>query len=204
MDTLQKILAAETEALRPLLNDEIDTHFRKIMTKDYWAELTEGYTLRIRKKIRSVDGEADFTEIDAALSTGERTVTSLVFIASLVSLAKKRSELPTILTGLSGSVFPIAIDSPFGSLSIFRDGVARYIPQLAPQVLLLVSPEQYNGQVERALNETGRVGKRYYLAYHGPTIPNSTNPELLISNQTVKQYYPNLSEEYAEIKELES
>src|SRR5690606_27002204 len=118
------------------------------------------------------------------------TVTSLVFIASLVALAKRRSEIPTILKDLSGSAYPVAIDSPFGSLSIFRDGVARNIPELAPQVLLLVSPEQYNGQVERALNSTGRVGKRYYLAYHGPTIPDRANPELIVNGHSIQQYFP--------------
>ncbi len=200
-DILESILKAETEDLRPLLNDEIDSHFRKIMAKDYWAELTENYTLRIRKRITGGDG--DETEIDAALSTGERTVTSLVFIASLVALAKRRSEIPTILRDLAGSAYPVAIDSPFGSLSIFRDGVARNIPELAPQVLLLVSPEQYNGQVERALNETGRVGKRYYLAYHGPAMPERSNPELVVNGLAIQQYFPDKNEEYTTIKELE-
>ncbi|ENO88421.1 AAA family ATPase [Thauera linaloolentis] len=200
-EILDNILKAETEDLRPLLNDEIDSHFRKIMAKDYWAELTENYTLRIRKRVAGSDG--DETEIDAALSTGERTVTSLVFIASLVALAKRRSEIPTILRDLAGSAYPVVIDSPFGSLSIFRDGVARNIPELAPQVLLLVSPEQYNGQVERALNETGRVGKRYYLAYHGPTMPERANPELVVNGQAIQQYFPGKNEEYTAIKELE-
>jgi DNA sulfur modification protein DndD len=202
VEILENILKAETEDLRPMLNDEIDSHFRKIMTKDYWAELTENYTLRIRKRIAGSDGEGNSAEIDAALSTGERTVTSLVFIASLVSLAKRRSEIPTILKDLAGSAYPVAIDSPFGSLSIFRDGVARNIPELAPQVLLLVSPEQYNGQVERALDETGRVGKRYYLAYHGPAIPERANPELVVNGLAIQQYFPSNDDEFTEVREI--
>jgi DNA sulfur modification protein DndD len=203
-DIIEQILTSETEDLRPLLNKEIDIHFRKIMTKDYWAELTESYTLRIRKHISGGEGvgQDEQTAIDAALSTGERTVTSLVFIASLVALAKQRSEIPTILKDLSGSAYPIAIDSPFGSLSIFRDGVARNIPELAPQVLLLVSPEQYNGQVERALNETARVGKRYYLAYHGPAIPERANPKLIVNEHAIQQYVPCDNDEYTEIRAL--
>lgn len=200
---LEKILKAETEDLRPLLNNEIGRHFRKIMNKDYWAELTESYTLRIRKRVPGSVEEGGGFEIDAALSTGERTVTSLVFIASLVALAKRRSEIPTILKDLSGSAYPVAIDSPFGSLSIFRDGVARNIPELAPQVLLLVSPEQYNGQVERALNSTGRVGKRYYLAYHGPTIPDRANPELIVNGHSIQQYFPDKNDEYARVVEAD-
>lgn len=197
---LEQILKAETLDLRPLLNDEIDKHFRAIMTKDYWAELTENYTLRIRKNV--VGTESGSGTIDVALSTGERTVTSLVFIASLVALAERRSEIPTILKDVSGSAYPVAIDSPFGSLSIFREGVARHVPALAPQVMLLVSPEQYNGQVENALNESGRVGKRYYLKYHGPAMPERAAPELVVNGQRLQQYVANPTDEFTEICEL--
>ncbi len=200
--TLEAILEAETQDLRPLLNDEIDSHFRKIIDRDYWAELTENYTLRIRKRVSGGEDSDKAVEVDAALSTGQRTVTSLVFIASLVALAQRRSEIPTILKDLAGSTYPVVIDSPFGSLSIFRRGVARYIPELAPQVLLFVSPEQYNGQVEAALNESGRVGKRYYLAYHGPTIPERANPELVVNGQAIQQYFSCQAEEFTEIREL--
>lgn len=199
---LDQILEAETQDLRPLLNAEIDAHFRKIMTKDYWAELSENYTLRIRKNVSSGEDDTNPTKVDVALSTGERTVTSLVFIASLVALAKRRSEIPTILKDVSGSAYPVAIDSPFGSLSVFREGVARHIPELAPQVLLLVSPEQYNGQVEKAMNESGRVGKRYYLTYHGPTMPERATQELVVNGQRLQQYFPERSGEFTEIREL--
>ncbi|MHB8090531.1 MAG: AAA family ATPase [Syntrophales bacterium] len=199
---LDQILKAETEELRPLLNTEIDCHFRKIMTKDYWAELTDNYTLRIRKRVAGGDGSSDSVEIDAALSTGERTVTSLVFIASLVALAKKRSEIPTILKDLAGSAFPIAIDSPFGSLSIFREGVAKYLPELAPQVVLFVSPKQYDGEVEAALKASGRISKRYYLRYYGPSMPERAAPELVVDGQSIQQYCPLESDEYTEIVPL--
>ncbi|MDD2467423.1 MAG: AAA family ATPase [Desulfobulbus sp.] len=199
---LDQILKAETEHLRPLLNAEIDNHFRKIMTKDYWAELTDTYTLRIRKRVAGGDGSSESVEIDAALSTGERTVTSLVFIASLVALAKRRSEIPTILRDLAGSAFPIAIDSPFGSLSIFREGVAKYIPEIAPQVVLFVSPKQYDGDVETVLKESGRINKRYYLRYYGPTMPEKAAPELVVDGQNIQQYWPLENDEYTEIVPL--
>lgn len=93
---LAEILAAETEDLRPLLNDEIDRLFRRIMAKDYRAEITSSYTLRVLKPV----GE-EGAEKEAALSTGERTVAALVFVASLVSLVEKRADIPTIMKDLS-------------------------------------------------------------------------------------------------------
>jgi DNA sulfur modification protein DndD len=69
-------------------------------------------------------------------------------------------------------------------------------------VILFVSPEQYNGQVEKALNDSGRVGKRYYIEYHGPSIPERARPNLEINNQTIKQYFSSDTEEFSKIKEL--
>lgn len=199
---LQQVLDAETEELRPLLNDEIAKHFRKIMDRDFWPELSKDFTLRIRKRVAGAAVDGEDNEIDAALSTGQRTVTSLVFIASLVALANRRSEIPTIVKGLSGSAYPIAIDSPFGSLSMFRKDVARYIPELAPQVLLLVSPTQYDGDVHEVLEASGRVGRRYYLTFTGPTMPDRATSELEIDGQQLQQYFSSDEEEFTRICEL--
>jgi len=198
---LQEILDAETEELRPILNDEIDTHFRKIIDREYWAELSPDYSLRIRKRVPGREEGEVVAEIDVALSTGQRQVTSLVFIASLLSLARRRSEIPTILKGLSGSEYPLVTDSPFGQLSIFRWGIAKWVPDLAPQVVLLVSPKQFDGDVADALRATGRIGKQYYLAYHGPSMPDRAQPALVVDGQTVTQYFQS-DEEFTEIREL--
>jgi DNA sulfur modification protein DndD len=200
---LQQILDAETEELRPILNDEIDTHFRKIMDREYWAELSPDYSLRIRKRVPGREEGEEIAEIDVALSTGQRQVTSLVFIASLLSLARRRSEIPTILKGVSGNEYPLVTDSPFGQLSLFRSGVAKWVPNLAPQVVLLVSPKQFDGDVADALRETGRIGRRYYLAYHGPRMPERAQPQLVIDGQPIQQYFES-TEEFTEIREIES
>jgi DNA sulfur modification protein DndD len=65
-----------------------------------------------------------------------------------------------------------------------------------------VSPEQYNGQVEEALNASGRVGKRYYLRYHGATMPDRANPELVVNGQAIQQYIPSEIDEFTEIRGL--
>jgi DNA sulfur modification protein DndD len=198
---LQQILDAETEELRPILNDEIDNHFRKIIDREYWAVLSPDYSLRIRKRVPGREEGEEVAEIDVALSTGQRQVTSLVFIASLLALARRRSEIPAILKGLSGSEYPLVTDSPFGQLNIFRRGVARWVPDLSPQVVLLVGTQQYDGDVADALQETGRIGKRYYLVYHGPTIPDRAQPQLNIDGQPIQQYFQS-DEEFTEIREL--
>lgn len=197
---LQAMLDSETHDIRPILNSKINKYFKKIMPKNYWAELSDDYELRVFKTL--LDDEGNQTPRETGLSTGERTVVSLVFISSLLDIAKKRSEIPTILKGLSGAEYPVAIDSPFGSLSMFRSEVARAIIELAPQVLLLVSPEQYDDKVENVLKNSGRIGKRYYLTYHAPDISESADPFITIEGHSFSQYAKTDKEEFSEIKEL--
>ena len=198
---LNELLENETTELRPLLNAEISTHFSKIIDRDYWAELTEDFDLRIRHRIGGTDEES--IEEDVSLSTGQRQVKLLVFIASLLALASKRSEIPTIIKGLSGSEYPLVTDAPFGNISVFRAGISRWIPNLAPQVTILLTPGQYDGSVEKALKETGRVSKRYYLAYHGPenSLREGAHKFITVEGNDYQQYFE-AEDEYTEIKEL--
>lgn len=200
-DLLEAILKAETEELRPILNDEIAKHFKKIIDRDYWAELNEDFELTIRHRIGG-EGEESIEE-DVSLSSGQRQVKLLVFIASLLALSRRRSEIPTILKGLSGSEYPLVTDSPFGQLSDFRAGISRWVPNLAPQVIILVTPKQYDGDVEKALKETGRIGARYFLAYHGPqnSLREGARKEIEIEGRAYQQYVE-ASEEATEIKEI--
>lgn len=204
---LQRLLDIETTELRPVLNKEIDEHFRKIIGVDYWAKLSDDFKLTIMKRVlvSELDDEVEKTEErEVALSQGQRQVTSLVFIASLVALARRRSEIPTILKGVTGSEYPVVMDSPFGQLSQFRPGVARWIPELANQVIIFVSSTQFEGAVEKELKKSKRIGKRYYLAYHGPNIHADAQRELLIGRNNVTVYFEDKKEEFTEIQELEN
>jgi DNA sulfur modification protein DndD len=203
---LQRILDIETGELRPKLNAEIDEHFKKIIGVGYWAELSDDFKLKIMKRITVSDVEEAVEKSEdreVALSQGQRQVTSLVFIASLVALARRRSEIRSIVRGLTGSEYPMVMDSPFGQLAQFRPGVARWIPELAPQVIIFVSSTQFEGAVASELKKSRRVGKRYYLAYHGPNIHPDAKREIQIGKDSVTVYFEE-KDEYSEIRELES
>ena len=188
-DLLEEILRIETEELRPLLNDEIRKHFQEIIDQPFWPELSEDFVLSIREKIFSEDLE-DPVILEVGPSTGQRQVTSLVFIASLVALAKKRDKITSILRGLAGSEYPIVMDSPFGSLSTrFREGVSRWIPSLAPQVLAMVSRTQFYGPVQDTFAKTKKVGRRYYLELHGPGLKDREQDCFELKGVQYQQYF---------------
>lgn len=197
---LEKIQEHEMRDLRKILNDEIDAHFQNVIDRAYWAELSDDFVLRLKKRV----GIGDLEEvIDVAKSTGQGQVTSLVFIASLVALARRRGEIPTILKDLEGGEYPMVMDSPFGQLGDeFRAGVAKWIPTLAPQVVVFVSSSQYKGNVEEMLNEGGRVGRRYLLAYHGPTKRSEAAASISLGGKRFTQYYKH-DVEFTELKEIE-
>jgi DNA sulfur modification protein DndD len=202
IETLERVLTFEREDLRQELGEEIERHFDEVKVKpDHFLELTPDFRLVLTKKTNG--GRGGLTRLNVAHSTGERQVMSLVFIASLVALARRREELPTILKDVEGGSYPMVMDSPFGQLGDeFRAGISNWIPQLAPQVIILVSSSQYRGEVERELTKTGRVGKRYLLAYHAPTKRPEANEAITIGGKRVRQYFQS-EVEYTEIKEIE-
>lgn len=199
---VDELLRAETEEIQPVLNDTISEYFSNIVIHDYWAELTPDFELRIRQRIGG-DGDGAIEE-NVNLGSGMRQVMLLVFVSSLLALARKRSEIPTILKNLSGNEYPLVTDSPFGQLDKnLRKGVASFVPRLAPQVIVLVTPTQYEGPVEEAFKKTSKVAKRYYLAYHGPekSLRQAANATLTIEGKEYQQYFSS-NEEFTEIKEL--
>lgn len=60
---------------------------------------------------------------------------------------------------------PLVLDSPFGQLDeAYRQTTAEYVPQMAGQVLLMVSKSQGSGSVMEAIK--GRIGEEYVLVRH--------------------------------------
>jgi DNA sulfur modification protein DndD len=194
-------LAAEREDLRTELGAEIRRNFDAVKLKpDHWLELTPEFTLKLLKRTGFGD-EAD--EIDVAHSTGERQLMSLVFMASLVALARRRAEKPMIVQGLNGREYPLVMDSPFGQLGEeLRGGVAEWVPSLAPQVIVMVTSSQYKGEVEEKLTEGKRVGRRYLLTYHAPTKPPKAKKAVELDGERYAQYFQS-DIEYTDIQEIE-
>jgi DNA sulfur modification protein DndD len=194
------LLELETEDLVPKLNEKIEKHFERIIDRPHRAELTSDFRFSITQEIGS-NGD----RVDVNQSTGQRQITSLIFIASLVSLAQERKEIRTILYGLSGADYPMVMDSPFGQLSTrFRKGIAEIVPFLAPQVVLFASSEQYfgmTGAVSEQLENSKRIGKRYYLTYHAPSNPEDASEELQLNGKCYRQYFQS-DEERTEILEI--
>ncbi|CAH7485173.1 AAA_23 domain-containing protein [Vibrio chagasii] len=154
---LEKLNLFFTEKVREDLSLRVSDTFDSIIRKNMRAYIDEDFLLRVEK--RTPDGAYDAKE----QSTGEKQVTSLSFIASIISLAKEKHT-----TGgkfFKGGLYPLVMDSPFGALDDdYRFKVAENISLLADQVVIFVSNSQWNGNVRRACED--KVGNCYKLVHY--------------------------------------
>ena len=133
------------EITREDMDEKIKHVFANISRKeDREACLNENFELAIRNKV---------SHQPQILSTGERQITSLAFIGALVSYAKEKTQ-SDLITDFSGGDFPIVMDSAFGNLDpTHKANVSKGLPQLASQVIVIISDEQWRGTVEENIAE---------------------------------------------------
>ncbi|MEA5511499.1 AAA family ATPase [Crocosphaera sp. UHCC 0190] len=135
--------------------------FSSISFTPYLPRLSQNYELNL---IENTSGIA----VPVAASTGENQILSLSFIGGIIDRVREWSHRNTLM-GPDSSTFPIVMDSPFGSLDeIYRRQVAKSIPQLANQLIILVTKTQWRGEVQE---ETyNYIGKEYILVYYSPKV----------------------------------
>jgi DNA sulfur modification protein DndD len=180
---LDALYLALAEQVRGKLSAKVDATFKAIMRKPYWAEISKDYTLQIYKEI------GGHKQIVYEKSTAENQITSLSFVGSIVGLAKERSQSDN--TNFRGGVFPIVMDSPYGALDPdYRLKIAEYIPELAEQVIIMVSDSQWKGEVESQVKP--RMAREFTLHYFNPA---ANEKEVLPGVEKSEKF------EYTEIKE---
>jgi DNA sulfur modification protein DndD len=99
------------------------------------------------------------------------------------------------------STFPMVMDSPFGSLDeVYRRQVAKALPKIANQLVLLVTKTQWRGEVEQEMNEF--IGKQYILVYFSPKA-DCQEDWLVINGESYPLVQPSENSfEYTEIREI--
>lgn len=190
---MRDILNAEKEDLREHLNDEIGNEYKRIMLHNYEARLSSEFKLKVVKALNE-------EKQTVGLSTGQRQITSLVFIAALVKLAQKRKKIPTILADLWGGDFPMVMDSPYGQLGeTYRGAITEWLPTIAPQVVIFVSDSQWRGPVEETVEQ--KIGSEYILEYHAKELKSNASEKAVIRQISYEQFIED-DEEFTKIKAL--
>lgn len=161
---LEKIRKLRHQQLSQDLSQRLGEVWSRIAIKDYQAKLDEQYHLRLTKNVGGRE------EPVRGASTGEKQVLSLAFIGSLVDKARstydeKADQNKGIL--FKGGLYPLVIDSAFGQLEPeYKRDVAKWVPTLAPQVIVLVSESQWKKEVEEELQ--AKIGYQWILQCSTP------------------------------------
>jgi DNA sulfur modification protein DndD len=155
---LSSVLRIRTDGIRVELDRRIKETFRAITYKPFVPSLSPDFTLQLS----TPEG------LPAVRSTGENQVLSLSFVGALAGMARERYEEAKAAPGggleATGGIYPIVMDAAFGNLDeSYRRDVARALPTLAPQIIVLVSKAQGLGVVQTELEP--RVGKTYVVQF---------------------------------------
>lgn len=180
---VRKQLESSFDELQHRVRDWSDTlvseTFAEVASKDYEAEITEDFELRIRDHI-----EDEYLEVEK--SRGERQIASLTFIASLTQIARERYLSTSESEYFSGGIYPIVMDSPFGSLDDdHRRQVSRVVPRMAEQVIVMVTDSQWRGPVANELSDV--AGKQYKLDFDPGDKPGEYPRTRIVTEQMEAQ-----------------
>jgi DNA sulfur modification protein DndD len=162
IERLTTVRSLLEDRFRTSLEKRVQELFCQISFTPYLPKLSEKYELTLVENTSGI-------EASVAASTGENQILSLSFIGGIIDSVREWSQKNTLM-GPDSSTFPIVMDSPFGSLDeIYRRQVAKAIPKLANQLIVLVSKTQWRGEVETEM--ANHIGREYVLSY------NSSKPD---------------------------
>lgn len=142
------------------LEKRVQEIFSSISFTPYLPKISDRYELTL---VENTTGK----EAYVAASTGENQILSLSFIGGIIDGVREWSKKNSLMMAPDSSTFPIVMDSPFGSLDqIYRRQVAKILPELANQLVVLVTKTQWRGEVEQEM--ANYVGREYVLVYNSP------------------------------------
>ncbi|AUB40448.1 dndD, DNA sulfur modification protein DndD [Nostoc flagelliforme CCNUN1] len=158
IERLTEVRNRQEQQFRLQLEKRVQEIFMEISVTPYIPKISEKYELTLVENTTGI-------EAPVAASTGENQILSLSFIASIIDKVREWSQKRKMMMIPDSSTFPIVMDSPFGSLDEnSRRHIAKTIPQLANQLIVLVTKTQWRGEVEAEM--TDRIGREYVLTYY--------------------------------------
>ena len=195
IERLSEVKNRQENQFRLQLEQRVQEIFSDISFTPYIPKISEKYELSLVENTTGI-------EAPVAASTGENQILSLSFIASIIDKVRDWSERRKMMMVPDSSTFPIVMDSPFGSLDAnSRRHIARTIPKLANQLVVLVTKTQWRVEVEEEIAD--KIGKEYVLVYYSSK-PNCEQDFIELGREKYSLVLQSLNGfEYTEIVEVE-
>lgn len=195
IERLSEVKNRQENQFRLQLEQRVQEIFSDISFTPYVPKISEKYELSLVENTTGIEAQV-------AASTGENQILSLSFISSIIDKVRDWSENRKMMMVPDSSTFPIVMDSPFGSLDAnSRRHIARTIPKLANQLIVLVTKTQWRVEVEEEIAD--KIGKEYVLVYYSSK-PNCEQDFIELGRERYSLVRQSLNGfEYTEIIEAE-
>lgn len=184
-----------SESVRRRLDTKVRSVHAGITIKPFVPELNEAFELRLWT------GD-DHDRLLAPKSTGENQLLSLSFVGALAHLCREQAEHRDVaqLVGRIGGLYPIVMDAAFGNLdNNYREAIARALPGMTSQVIVLTSKSQAYGVVSREL--AAHTGSEYVICVH-TTKPDATHESIALQGQEWDYVIPASDYDSAALKKV--
>jgi DNA sulfur modification protein DndD len=195
IERLSEVKNRQENQFRLQLEQRVQEIFSDISFTPYVPKISEKYELSLVENTTGIEAQV-------AASTGENQILSLSFIASIIDKVRDWSENRKMIMLPESSTFPIVMDSPFGSLDTnSRRHIARTIPKLANQLIVLVTKTQWRVEVEEEIAD--KIGREYVLVYYSSK-PNCEQDFIELGRERYSLVRQSLNGfEYTEIIQVE-
>jgi DNA sulfur modification protein DndD len=157
LEAIKLMLETASESVRMRLDAKVREVHSQITIKPFIPELNSSFELQLW------NGEGSDRFL-APKSTGENQLLSLSFVGALAKVCQEQAERAheAQLVGRIGGLYPIVMDAAFGNLDTnYRQSIARALPDLASQVVVLSSKSQADGVVASEL--APHIGAEYVV-----------------------------------------
>jgi DNA sulfur modification protein DndD len=194
IERLTDVRSRLDQQFRLQLEKRVQEIFGDISFTPYVPRLSEKYELTLEE---NTAGEPTLV----AASTGENQILSLSFIGGIIDRVREWSQKEMLMVPDS-STFPLVMDSPFGSLDEnYRRKIAKTLPILANQLVVLVTKTQWRGEVAEEMGN--RIGREYVLTYYSSK-PDCEKDSIVINGKRYDLVRQSPNEfEYTEIIEVD-
>ncbi|PAY16674.1 hypothetical protein CKO51_25635 [Rhodopirellula sp. SM50] len=164
--TLSQLKSDWLSIVQEYLNGQLSENWKKVAQLERLVEFTDSFQLSIKE--RGPDG----TWVTSAPSSANLRALALCFVSALIKLAAQigkdesnadaRRQQP-----FQGGDYPIVMDAPFATMDAhFKKTVPSGLREVVPQMVLIINYDQWEGEVESALQPC--VGSAHVLELHTP------------------------------------
>lgn len=194
MSMLEEKNKEEIENIRIELSERLSKRFDSMLHSEKKAYLDESFKLVVIGTDGNVSGK----------SRGEAKLISLIFISTLIELAKeKEMSIESDYLSTGAGVYPIIVDSPYGEFDTeYKKTISNALKELAPQVIILLSNEQWSEDIESVFDDS--LAHAYRLVAHRPKLRNlETKRNRLFFNRKTFDLETQDDREFTTIEKME-